>query len=148
MKAENKDYFSDDCIVEDEIFRVLKKMLICPICEKIYKDPIICSVCQGVYCQKCIDNKCPKNCVNNKLSKCVSKNEMLSKIKYKCKNCSEEVSQSGIKAHLDSNCKHKKEIERTKSLSEIFQTKKELKKLSKEEMKKYNNNEIKHFTSK
>ena len=148
MKMENKDYFSDDCIVEDEIFRALKPLLTCPLCNKIYKDPMLCTGCQGIYCQNCINNKCPKNCVNNKLSKSVSKNEMLSKIKYKCKNCSEEVSQTDIKAHLDSNCEYKEEFERTKLLSEIYQTKKELKKLSRKEMEKYNKNEIKHFTSK
>ena len=76
MKVENKDYFSDDCIVEDEIFRALKKMLICPLCEKIYKDPIICSVCQGVYCQKCIDAFMCKRCLNE------AQKTML--VKYKC----------------------------------------------------------------
>ena len=145
---EKNDYFSDDSIVEDDLFRALKKMLICPICNKIYKDPIICTGCQGVYCHKCINNKCPKNCVNNKLSKCVSKNEMLSKIKYKCKNCLEEVSQIDIKAHLNLNCEHKKECQRTQSLSEIYYEQKKLNKLSPKIMEKYNKNEINHFTSK
>jgi hypothetical protein len=145
---EKEDYFSDDCIVEDEIFRGLKKLLICPICKKIYKDPMLCTGCQGVYCQKCIGNKCPKNCINNKLMKSVSKNEMISKIKYKCKNCLEEVYQSDIKAHLESNCQHKEEIQTNRTLSEIYGTKKQLKRLSPKEMEQYNKEEINHFTSK
>ena len=148
MKKE--DYFSEDCIVENVYYKTLKDLLTCPLCNKLFKDPLMCSDCQNVYCQKCLELKylkdkiCPNNCKNAKFVKSITKNEMLSKILYKCKNCSNEVKQSDINAHLESNCKK----ERTKTLSELYQTKKEIIKLSPEEMSKIDKNTINHFTSK
>ena len=89
---------------------------------------------------------CPNNCNNFKFIKSISKNELLSKIKYKCKNCNEEVFNDNIKTHLESNCK--KKIERTKTLGELYKTKKALEKLSPEEMKEIDKNLINHFTGK
>jgi hypothetical protein len=148
---EKEEYFTDDCIVESELYLKLKDLLICPICKKLYKDPLMCSGCQSTYCQKCIGtyikkNTCPKNCKNIKFSKSISKNELLSKLKYKCKNCKEEVIQSNIKAHLESNCEKKEE--RTRTLGEIYQKKKELVKLTPAEMSKIDKDKINHFTSK
>jgi hypothetical protein len=60
-------------------------------------------------------------------------NEMLSKLKYKCKNCKKEIIQSDIKAHLENNCEHV-EVERKKTLSEEIHTEKKLIKLTKEKM--------------
>ena len=48
--------------------------------------------------------------------------------------------------HLESNCK--KKIERTKTLGELYKTKKALEKLSSEEMKEIDKNTINHFTGK
>ncbi len=150
MKKE--DYFSDDCIIKNELFISLKDLLTCPLCKNIYKDPLICSGCQNVFCQKCLENyskesNCPNNCKNNKFSKSILKNELLSKIKYKCKNCKEEVEKNNIKAHLELNCQ-KKDDKKEKTLAQIFQTKKTLTKLSPKEMAKIDKKTINHFTSK
>lgn len=147
---EKEDYFSDDCIVKNELYNSLKSLLTCPLCNNIYKDPLICSNCQSVYCQKCLDNyskkrDCP-NCKNNKFSKSILKNELLSKIKYKCKNCKEEVENDNIKAHLESNCEKKEDKEKT--LAEEYKTKKALIKLSPKEMAKIDKKTVNHFTSK
>lgn len=141
MKKE--EYFSDDCIVENSLFKSLKELLICPLCKNIFKEPLMCSECQGVFCEKCLDNYlsgkvCPNKCHNNKFSKSISKNELLSKIKYKCKNCKKEVMQSDINSHLESNCQPKTQIERKKTLA----------KLSKDEMREIEKEKINHFTSK
>ena len=146
-----EDYFPDDCIVENDLFRELKNLMICPSCQNIYKEPMMCSSCQKVYCKRCIENyinigECPNNCDNSKFIKSISKNELLSKIKYKCKNCNEEVFNDSIKTHLESNCK--KKIERTKTLGELYKTKKTLEKLSAEEMKEIDKKVINHFTGK
>ena len=148
---DKKDYFSDDCIVKDVLFNALKDLLTCPLCNKIYNEPLMCSNCQNVYCEECLknypkSNACPNNCINFKFVKSINKNELLSKIKYKCKNCSKEVNRNDIKSHLESNCE--KTIEKTKTLSEIYQTKKRITKLSPKEMMDVNKSKIKHFTSK
>ena len=151
-EMEKEDYFSDDCIVENNYYKTLKDLLTCPLCSKIFKEPLMCSNCQKVYCQKCLELKyikgkiCPNNCKNITFIKSIVKNEMLSKILYKCKNCSKEVMQNDIKSHLESNCSP--QSERTKTLSEIYQTKKEIIRLSPQEMSKIDKNSINHFTSK
>ena len=149
---EKENYFSEDCIVENIYYKTLKDLLICPLCNKLYKEPLMCSNCQKVYCQKCLELKylkgkiCPNNCKNIKFVKSISKNEMLSKIVYKCKNCSKEVMQNDINEHLQSNCHPL--MERTKTLGELYTTKKEIIKLSPEEMSKIDKSTINHFTSK
>ena len=145
---DKKDYFSDDCIVENDLFRGLKNNLLCPLCNKIFKDPMICFTCGKTFCQKCIGDKCPNNCKINKFSKDQTKEVLLTRIKYKCKNCSEEIFQNEIPAHLESNCEYKEDKSIHKSLSEIFTTKKELTKIPLQELSKYNDDEINYFTSK
>ena len=141
MKKE--DYFSDDCIVEDSLYKEIKSLLICPLCNKILKEPLMCSGCQNSYCLKCLENlsnitSCPNKCNKNKFSKSISKNELLSKIKYKCKNCKEDIFQINIPAHLESNCQPK--------IKEL--NKKSLIRLSPIEMKSIDKDNINHFTSK
>ena len=149
MKKE--EYFSEDCIVENTFYKTLKDLLTCPLCKKLFKEPLMCSACQNVYCTQCLEQYlkkkiCPNNCKNCKFTRSLGKNELLSKLIYRCKNCSKEVEQSDIKAHLESNCHP--ELEQKKTLAEIYQTKKEIIRLSPEEMSKINKNEINHFTSK
>jgi len=139
MKLTKDEYFSDDCIIEDNLFLALKDLLICPLCSKILKEPYMCSECQNAYCKKCLENysnlkRCPNDNKNTKFTHCIQKNDLLSKLKYRCKNCLKEVAQTDIQSHLKSNCKANTHIERQKTLSEMIQTKKELIKLSKKEM--------------
>ena len=146
-----RNYFSDDCIVEDAIYLGLKNLLICPLCKNIFKKPLMCSICQGVFCKKCIEENikskiCPNNCQNINFKTSILKNELLSGIKYRCKNCSEEVMQKDINAHLKSNCTRK--FKRSLSLAEIYQTKRKFTQLSSEEMSEIDKNKINHFTSK
>ena len=150
MKLEKENYFTDDCIVEDQLYLALKDLITCPICHKILKNPYMCTRCQTTYCKKCLeDYSSLKKCLNHEeevqFKHSIMKSEMLSKLKYKCKNCFKEVIQSDIKAHLQDNCEHV-EIERKKTLAEEIKTKKGLIKLSSEEM---NNKKIdKTLTSK
>ena len=37
MKIEKDEYFSDDCIIEDSLFISIKDLLICLLCNKIFK---------------------------------------------------------------------------------------------------------------
>ena len=137
MKLKKDEYFSDDCIIEDPLYISVKDLIICPLCNKIFKDPYICNECQQVYCKKCLEkdsklNICPYEKKKSKFKPYTSRNDLLSKLKYRCKNCLEEVAQGDIDKHLKENCSHNA-IRREKTLAEIIQTKKELIKLTKEE---------------
>ena len=138
MKLEKDEYFDEDSPIEDQLYLSLKDLLICPYCHKLLKNPFMCSKCQKNYCKKCLEEyskmkKCPNDNKESEFKHSIMINEMLSKLKYKCKNCKKEIIQSDIKSHLEEKCKHV-EIEREKTLAEIMQTKKELIKLSPQEM--------------
>ena len=138
MKLDKEDYFTDDSIVENQLYFSLKDLITCPLCHKILNNPFMCTKCQETYCTKCLENysnlkKCPKENIETEFKHSIIKSEMLSKLKYKCKNCKKEVIKDEIKSHLEENCKYV-ELEREKTLAEIIKTKKELIKLSKEEM--------------
>ena len=139
MKLEKDQYFSDDCIIENDFYTSIKELIKCDLCDKILKDPYMCNKCQNVYCKKCLEDysqlkRCPYEKTDTTFIPCLQKNELLSKIKYRCKNCKKEVIQTDIKAHLESNCEHNEKMEREKTLAEIIQTKKSMIKLSKEDM--------------
>ena len=139
MKLNKDEYFSDDCVVQDDLYISIKELIICPLCNKIYKEPYMCLDCQSVYCKKCLENysnlkKCPKDGKNNKFVNCITKNDLISKLKYRCKNCLKEVIQADIKSHLEEKCKHSEKIGKEKTLAEIIKTKKELIILSQAEM--------------
>ena len=139
MKLKKDEYFSDDCVVEDTLYISLKDLITCPLCSKIFKEPYMCNECQQVYCKKCLqqDSKlkiCPKEKKRSTFSLSKNKNELVSKIKYRCKNCLEEVIQSDIKAHLTKSCEHNEVIKKRKTLAEIIKDKKELIKLSEKEI--------------
>ena len=150
MKLEKDKYFPDDSLVEDSLFCSLKDLLVCPLCHKLLKNPFMCNKCQKSYCKNCLEKysnmkKCPNDQEESQFKHSIMINEMLSKLKYKCKNCQKEITQDEIKSHLEENCEHV-EMKKEKTLAEIIHTKKELIKLSKEEMenKKIDNS----FTSK
>ena len=110
----------------------------------------MCSICQNSYCKKCLESysnlkKCPNEENEREFKPCILKDNMLSKLKYKCNNCNKEVQKNEIKAHLEENCETN-EDKREKTLSELMKSKKQLIKLSSKEMK---NKKIDyHLTSK
>jgi len=138
MNLEIDEYFDENSPIENQLYLSLKNLLICPYCQELIKDPFMCSKCQKNYCKKCLEEysnmkKCPNDNKESEFKHSIMINEMLSKLKYKCKNCKKEIFQSDIKAHLEEKCEYI-EDEHEKSLSEIIQTKKELIKLSPQEM--------------
>ena len=139
MEIEKDEYFTDDCIIQDSFFLALKDLLICHLCNKILKEPYMCNECQNVYCKKCLENYsqlkiCPNENKESKFISSITKKELLSKLKYRCKNCLKEVNQPDINSHLELNCEHNEIKEKEKTLAEVIHRKKELIKLSKEEM--------------
>jgi hypothetical protein len=100
-------FIREDTIVEDAIYLSFKDSVICPICSNILINPVMCMKCQNVYCRKCIDewskkdNKCPNRCENPNYQRSLEKNNILSKLKFKCENCGEEVFYEKVKNHMD-----------------------------------------------
>lgn len=155
MEDNNEDeYINDDCIIEDENYRNFKSILLCPLCNKILKNPMMCMNCQTNFCKKCLYKwcedyvKCPnKKCGNPNYKENTDKLALLSLIKYRCNNCKSEVKYNDVQSHLDSGCE---KIENECRLSEIIYKKKKLKKLNPEEIKaiKDNKKTINYITSK
>lgn len=102
------DSISENTVVEDAIYLAFKDSLICPICSNILINPLMCMNCQNVYCQKCVDewskkdNKCPNRCENPNYKKSIEKNNILSKLKFKCEKCGEEIFYDNVGKHRES----------------------------------------------
>ena len=150
MKLKKEYYFTDDCLVKDQLYLTIKDLITCSLCNKILKDPFVCSICQNSFCKKCLESysslkKCPNEEIESEFKPYILKENMLSKLKYKCNNCNKEVQKNEIKAHLEENCETN-EDKREKTLSELMKSKKQLIKLSSKEMQ---NKKIDyHLTSK
>ena len=88
---------NEETVVKSEIYLAFKEEVSCPICSKIIINPVMCMNCQNVYCKKCIDewskkdNKCPNRCENPNYKKSIEKSNTLSKLKFKCEKCGEEI---------------------------------------------------------
>ena len=118
-------YINNDTLIEDDIAKLFKSTVICPICKNILINPFICLKCQSVYCKKCIDNwsenneKCPNNCENPEYQKCLGKNEVLSKFKFTCVGCHAEIEYNNAESHHSTCCPEKTSEGFTKRKSKI-----------------------------
>ena len=114
-------YINNITLVEDIISRKLKLSVTCPLCENILVEPMMCK-CQNIYCKACIDNwsiknkKCPNNCSEPNYQKCLIKNDILSKLKFRCLGCQKEIYYNDAESHHNSCCPDKK-ISKLKNVS-------------------------------
>ena len=105
-------YVDNITLVEDPISKLLKKSVTCPLCENILIEPMMCK-CQNVYCKACIDDwskknkKCPNNCNEPNYQKCIGKNDVLSKLKFRCLGCEEEILYNDAESHHKKCCPDK-----------------------------------------
>ena len=144
-------YINNDTLIENDVTRMLKSSIICPLCNNILITPFMCMVCQKVYCKKCIDDPNNKDkkctCEGANYQKCIGKNDILSALKFTCVGCSKEIKYDEAQKHHDSCCPDKtsKDMKKTETQTETqnenqtetpTQTPKEskLKKLKKEEI--------------
>ncbi len=101
-------YINNNTIVEDAIFNEFKDLVTCPLCSNILIDPTMCMKCQKVYCKKCIDNlpqkelKCPNNCSQPNYQKSLGKNEILTKLHFKCEECGNLIKYDEAQKHHNS----------------------------------------------
>ncbi len=120
-----EEYINNDTIIKEEIYNLFKNTIICSLCKNILIDPVMCMQCQDVFCKKCLEknneNKCPKGCNENKIQKCIGKNDILSKLKFKCVGCSKAILYNEAINHHESCCPGKKSSDIVKD-SESNQT--------------------------
>ena len=104
-----ENYINEETVVKDGVYLIFKDDVICPICSNLIINPMMCMRCQNVYCKKCIeawnkkDNKCPNRCENPDYHKSLEKSNTLSKLKFKCEKCGEEILYNNVQKHMD-NC--------------------------------------------
>lgn len=133
-----ENYINEDTVVNNEIYSTFKEDVICPICTNILIEPQMCMSCQNVYCKKCIDDwskkndKCPNRCENTNYQRSLEKKNILSKLKFNCIKCKEEIKYDEMEKHLN-NCDPDKSSGTNNAIH-----KKKLKRIKKEDILKYN----------
>ena len=162
-------YINNDTIREDDIVKLYKDTVTCPLCKSILIKPLMCMKCQIAYCKKCIDkwnenNKnCPNNCDSANYQYCVGKNDILLKLKFNCVGCGKEILYNEAESHHESCCpgktstnlkeiKEKKEKSETKEIKETKKATKKppnIKKINPEEIEKLKKQgkEVNYITS-
>lgn len=101
-------YINDESVIKDVIYNTFKELITYPLCFNILIDQMMCMKCQNVYCKKCIDqwkekdNKCPNRCENPNYQRSLGKKDILSKLKFKCLNCENEIEYEKIQSHYNS----------------------------------------------
>lgn len=102
-----EDFINEETVVDNEIYQAFKDSVKCPICSKILLNPTMCMKCQKTYCKKCIDDwktkndKCPNNCEKPNYDRSLEKNNLLSKIKFRCRKCFEEIFYDKVEKHIE-----------------------------------------------
>ena len=137
-----QDYVNKSTLVENEISKIFKVTSTCPLCNNILIKPLICMVCQNNYCKHCIDKwkekneKCPKGCESPNYQNSIGKNDILSKLNFKCVGCGKEIPYDQAENHHNSCCSDKTSLNMDKSVKEVNQVTPKLKKISPEESAK------------
>ena len=150
-----EDFIREDTIVEDAIYLCFKDSVICPICSNILINPVMCMKCQNVYCKKCIDGwskkdyKCPNRCENPNYQRSLEKNNILSKLKFKCQKCGEEILYDNAKSHIDSCKQNDNFLKIDNNIEDNNLRRKRMKKINKNEIEKMEKKDkLAHITSK
>lgn len=110
-----------DEIINKETFKPLESIAICGLCNGIMIDPIQCQGCDSCYCKDCIDDyskshpTCPTGCSGGAIKESRMMKNILSGLKFKCKNgCEEEIPYLQLREHYQEKCKninYRKKIE-------------------------------------
>jgi hypothetical protein len=140
-------YVNKKTLVENEISKMFSSSTLCPLCESILIKPVMCMNCQNNYCKDCIEkwkeknNKCPKGCESPNYQKSIGKNDILSKLKFRCVGCGNEIPYDEAEKHHGSCCPDKtisdmKQPIKTEEAKPEIPRKTKLKKLTPEESEK------------
>ena len=105
MDESIREYINDETIIKNDFYNSFQDSITCPLCLCILIDPVMCMKCQNVYCKKCADDwakkdsKCPNRCQEPQYTKSLLKDEILSKLNFKCKKCKQTISYKKCKNH-------------------------------------------------
>ena len=139
-----ESYINKDTIIENDIYKLFQSSVTCPLCQNIYIKPIMCIKCQKVYCKRCIDNlnqnekKCQSKCESPEFKNCIAKNDILTKLKFVCVGCNEEIGYDEAEKHHNSCCPDKTSadmVDKNEGLTNM-----KLKRLTSEEIEEFRKN--------
>jgi hypothetical protein len=89
----------------------MKDLLTCPICHNILISPVQCDKCNKCFCKRCIHDykdsktKCPFKCENPTYTENKFVKNVLSILKFKCKNkCGEIINYEDLERHYIEEC--------------------------------------------
>ena len=89
----------------------MEDLITCPICLNILFSPVQCNICNKCFCKICIKNyndsrnKCPFRCINPKYLENKFVNNVLSILKFKCKNgCNQIINYDNLEKHYEEDC--------------------------------------------
>lgn len=128
-----EEYIKEKYIVKNEVYEALKESVTCSICMNLMINPMVCPKCQNKMCKPCLDKwkakggKCPNGC-DSEFQKVIEKNNLITKIKFKCiKGCGEEILFNDLQKHYSSNCMKKMKRISTEKLLKLPKKKKNTK---------------------
>ena len=129
-------YINKETLVKNEISQLFETSVICFLCKNILIKPFMCMKCQNNYCKKCIDNwrekneNCPNGCDSPSYKDSLAKKDILSKLKFNCLKCGEEIPYDDSENHHNS-CSGQKSSKNTNITKMIKLTPEESSKLKK-----------------
>ncbi len=103
-------FIDPDSVINKEAFMLIEQNVICSICSGILVSPIQCLNCENCFCQLCWEewkkkkgnNNCPFRCINPIFKNSRLIKNILSNIKFKCKNgCNEEIPYLELENHYE-----------------------------------------------
>ena len=118
----------------------------------------MCMKCQNVFCKRCINDwtkkaeNCPNRCSEPNYQRSIIKNEILSKLKFKCEKCGNNYKYDEAHKHLNScypgQIKEEENIENNKN--KITTKEPKFEKLSRDEIEnlKKQGNDVTYITGK
>ena len=116
-----EDYINHNTLIKNEITDLFLSSSICTLCKNILIKPVMCMKCQKVYCKNCIDKwkekneKCPDGCDSPDYQNSLAKIEILSKFKFMCPNCGQDILYNDVEKHPNS-CPGKKSSEKNRAI--------------------------------
>ena len=119
-----EEYIKKETLVENEISKIFESSVLCFICKNILIKPLMCMKCQSSFCKKCIDkwneknDKCPNGCDSPNYQNNLTKKEILSKFKFNCVKCSDEIPYDEAESHHNS-CSGEKSTKKNTNNSKL-----------------------------
>ena len=102
-----RDYISEENIENKTVYDDIKDEITCLICKDIIINPVFCMNCHKNFCSNCIErwnnehDECPFRCKNPKYNNSIN---LLSKLKFNCKDCGSVVDYDNMERHVRSKC--------------------------------------------